>query len=588
MASDILRLLAAVAAGVVLVALPQLIRRFLLSVRTTRALRDAPRATNVTVERYAAFDARSGPLMPGDSIDERTWDDLHLDAVFQQMDRTASQPGRQILYHMLRRPVLTTDNVGEFDARVRAMERNPAAAALLQAALVKLRDRRAADLEAAFFGELPNRPALWWAFPLLTVAGLVCLVGSVAWPGLLVAWLAVCVMNMIAQVLYRPRVQEFVVAMRELPVFVEVARDMGSVAMPEFKAETDLLRDGAARLRAVRLTTAWLRFDTLGANELAGSLYEYLNLLFLLDLAAFGLTTARLRALRTVSQETFRALGTIDAMQSVSRWRQSLDVWCVPELVPAAKELVTTGMRHPLIDAAVPNDLAVHDASMLITGSNMSGKTTFVRAVGVNAVLATAVATVCATTWSAPAYRVRTSIGQADSLLDGKSYYLAEVESVRRMLTAKTDAAQHLFLLDELFRGTNTGERVAAATATLSWLDRHRDLVVVATHDLAVHRLLGNAFRAYHFREQVAAGSMTFDFKLQPGLSSTQNAIALLEVMEFPPALVAAARELLSGVRSGDLAQAEVTSADRCDARVADSSCEHRARTTLQPAPRAT
>ncbi len=546
----VLRVIEAIAAGTMLIALPRLIGRFISSARIARALRDAPRATTVPMETYAAYDARVGPLSATDALDERTWEDLHLDEIFRQVDHCVSQPGRQWLYHTLRRPSLAADSVDAFDARVRAMARDPDRTARVVAALGTLGDRRAADLEAAFFGALPNRPTLWWIFPLLTLAGVICVAGAFVWPGLLVVWLALCVVNMIAQAVYRPRVRDFVAAMRELPVFVDAARSLGHISIPELASETDTLRDGAVRLSMIRLTTAWLRFDARSANELSGSVYEWANLLFVLDLSAFVLTTSKLHELRDVAQRCFCALGTMDALQSIARWRATLPTWSVPALTRSGKTLEVCDLSHPLVADAVQNGLRAVETSVLITGSNMSGKTTFVRALGVNAVLATAVATVCASQWRAPAYRVRTSIGQTDSLLDGKSYYLAEVESVRRMLIAKSIEVQHMFLLDELFRGTNTGERVAAATATLSWLDRGNDLVVVATHDLEVYRYLSGAFDAYHFRGQVVADVMTFDFHIRPGLSSTHNAIALLEVMQFPPALIADARAVLGMGRS--------------------------------------
>lgn len=134
---------------------------------------------------------------------------------------------------------------------------------------------------------------------------------------------------------------------------------------------------------------------------------------------------------------------------------------------------------------------------------------------------------------------VRTSIGRADSLPDGKSYYLAEVESVGELLRAKASGRQHLFLVDEIFRGTNTTERVAAAYAVLAYLDRDTDLVLVATHDIEVIELLGDAYAPYHFREQIADGALTFDYRIHAGPSDTRNAIALLELMGFPGDLVA-------------------------------------------------
>ena len=135
--------------------------------------------------------------------------------------------------------------------------------------------------------------------------------------------------------------------------------------------------------------------------------------------------------------------------------------------------------------------------------------------------------------------RVRSSIVRADSLMDGKSYYMSEVESVLTLVRAKESGHQHLFLLDELFRGTNTTERVAAAYAVLAHLNTELDIAVVATHDVELLDLLSGTYAPHHFREQVADDGLTFDYRIQPGASSTRNAIALLRVMKYPESLVA-------------------------------------------------
>jgi DNA mismatch repair ATPase MutS len=277
-----------------------------------------------------------------------------------------------------------------------------------------------------------------------------------------------------------------------------------------------ILRDGARRLRTLRWTASWLRFDALSVNEIVGSLYEWANMLFLLDVSAYVLANSTLTAERGTMQQMFRALAFLDVAQSVARWRNGLAVWCVPTRLPASKSLSVTDAVHPLLADGVPNSLVVLNAGVLITGSNMSGKTTFVRTLGVNAVLAQSIGTVCAREWCAPDFRIRSSIGLADSLVEGKSYYLAEVESVRRMLLARESGEPHLFLLDELFRGTNTDERIAAGYATLDHLNRGMGVTVVATHDLELHALLGDAYVTRHFRESVDDGSLVFDYQPSP------------------------------------------------------------------------
>jgi DNA mismatch repair ATPase MutS len=229
----------------------------------------------------------------------------------------------------------------------------------------------------------------------------------------------------------------------------------------------------------------------------------------------------------------------------VSVWRSRLPRWTPPRFAPARKQLQLEALYHPLVADAVPNSLDVTDTSVLVTGSNMSGKTTFVRALGVGAVLAQTLHTACAADWCTPLLRVRTSIGRADSVVEGKSYYLAEVESVAALVRAQVSGVQHLFLLDEIFRGTNTTERVAAGFAVLSYLNRGVDIVVVATHDIELIGLLGESFATKHFREEIAHRRMTFDYRIHDGPSSSRNAIALLGVMDLPADLVTAATSAL-------------------------------------------
>jgi DNA mismatch repair ATPase MutS len=116
---------------------------------------------------------------------------------------------------------------------------------------------------------------------------------------------------------------------------------------------------------------------------------------------------------------------------------------------------------------------------------------------------------------------------------------LAEAESVLTLVRASERDTPHLFLLDEIFRGTNTTGRVAAGAAVLAYLNRGPHLTLVATHDLELLDLLGEQYATHHFREHVATGALRFDYRLYAGPSSTRNAIALLDVLQYPAALVA-------------------------------------------------
>ncbi len=141
---------------------------------------------------------------------------------------------------------------------------------------------------------------------------------------------------------------------------------------------------------------------------------------------------------------------------------------------------------------------------------------------------------------------MRSCIGRADDLVAGKSYYIVEVEALLALIRASVDAPPHLFLLDELFRGTNTVERIAAGHAVLGELLRQGSVtkphvVLAATHDGELVDLLPEVFAAYHFGDEVGTDGLVFDHRLRPGPATSRNAIALLRLHGAPDALVARA-----------------------------------------------
>jgi hypothetical protein len=476
---------------------------------------------------------------PAAGLDDRTWQDLDLDQVFLKLDFAVSEPGRQVLYDMLRTPRSSAVAMRELEPTVSRCSADRGLADRMRTILQPLSDRRSAFLVHLLYGELPARPRFWWVFPLLTITSIACRSLIVVWPRALIAWIVVCAINICAQLAYKPRVKRFIPAIHELPKFLDAAEQMGAITEHELVSATARLRAGAKEIRGLRPATLWLKFEPDQTNELVSSLYEYVNLLFLLDVTAFVFAVEIIRRKRAPVREMFEALGRIDAAQSIATWRSTLTVWTRPTFTAPQKSYDVRDIAHPLLDTPVRNSLQVDGQGVLISGSNMSGKTTFVRTIGVNAVLAQTLNTVCATQWTAPPLRVRTFIGRADSLAEGKSYYLAEAESILALGRAKETGRQHLFLLDEIFRGTNTTERIAAAAAVLAYLNRGMDLVVVATHDLEVLDLLNDAYAAHHFTEQLGAGGLSFDYRIRPGPSSTRNAIALLEFMDFPADVIA-------------------------------------------------
>ena len=225
--------------------------------------------------------------------------------------------------------------------------------------------------------------------------------------------------------------------------------------------------------------------------------------------------------------------------------RAGLPFFSKPIFEEAKKEIALQSVYHPLVENCVTNDLHLIDKSLLLTGSNMSGKSTFVKAINLNAIAAQTLNTSFAEKYKAPIFAIFSSIKIEDDIDSGSSYFLEEVASIGEMMEkSNSDDTQYLFTIDEVFKGTNTIERVSAAKAILSYLNRKNHLVLVSTHDIELTSFLQEEYDLYYFQESVANENLTFDYQLKQGELKEKNAIKILELAGYPKSVVEEAKIL--------------------------------------------
>jgi DNA mismatch repair ATPase MutS len=200
-----------------------------------------------------------------------------------------------------------------------------------------------------------------------------------------------------------------------------------------------------------------------------------------------------------------------------------------------------TELYHPLIDKCVANSLYTRaDKGALITGSNMSGKTTFIKAIAINALLSQTIFTSCARVYEAPFLKIQTSIKTTDSIEEQKSYFQTQAASILNIMSqsGETEEVKSLVIIDEIFRGTNTIERISAAKSVLSYITANQNFVFVSTHDLELAELLDEDFAIYSFEDSKSGRALVFDYKLKEGLLKSRNGIAILESMGYPESVI--------------------------------------------------
>jgi DNA mismatch repair ATPase MutS len=209
--------------------------------------------------------------------------------------------------------------------------------------------------------------------------------------------------------------------------------------------------------------------------------------------------------------------------------------WALPKIVSADSGIVAVNMGHPLLVNSTFNDLSIEKRSgiLLITGSNMSGKSTLLRTVGINLVLAYAGAPVCARSFSCSRVQIYSCMRVRDNLGENISSFYAELLRIKEIVGATKTEKKIFFLLDEIFKGTNSQDRHAGAKVLIRQLSKAGTMGMVSTHDLELgdlERESERRIRNYHFREFYKNDEIHFDYKLRPGISTTRNALYLIKM----------------------------------------------------------
>lgn len=235
----------------------------------------------------------------------------------------------------------------------------------------------------------------------------------------------------------------------------------------------------------------------------------------------------------------------LEALSALATFAYLNPEYPFPVFDKSPAHLTAVGLSHPLIDhdKRVANDFTLDELGevALVTGSNMSGKSTFLRTVGINMVLAYAGGVVAAQSLSLSYFRLFTALRINDSLAEGISFFYAEVRRLKSLLDAlhQTDALPLFFLIDEIFRGTNNRERLIGSRAYIQALAGSADapqhgMGIVSTHDLELTSLAGERIHNYHFADRVADGRMAFDYLLTQGPSLTTNALRIMAMEGLP------------------------------------------------------
>jgi len=477
-------------------------------------------------------------------VDGQTWQDLGMDDLFAKIDRTAGMPGSQLLYHQMRTYENDDHVLAERARQQTIFMENQALREQCQVLLARLNARGSEWLASTLLNPFPERPRLAPIFYLASFLSLGCLAGTAFLHILFIPALILMFANFAITAFYSWRITPYFAGLSQIVTMLGVSESLAAIADDHALPQLDCLRKTIPLVVRIRKRLGWLVIDRTALPDLVESGFGYLNMFFLFDILVYLRSLEALREHQAALVGILGAVGSLDSSIAVASYVQSLPCVTRPRLVGDC-QLEVSALYNPLLAAPVSNSLVLLDRSALITGPNMAGKTVFIRTVGINVILAQTLSFCLAKRAVIPRAIVRSAIRREDNLAAGQSYFFAEILQILDFIRAEQDGQRYVFFIDEIFRGTNTIERIAASTAVLRHLARHQ-IVLATTHDVELQELLADTFDMYHFNDQVVDGRYSFDYHLNAGPAQSRNAIKLLDISGFPKSIILEAETLIA------------------------------------------
>ncbi|NOT74285.1 MAG: DNA mismatch repair protein MutS [Cyclobacteriaceae bacterium] len=480
-------------------------------------------------------------------LSNQTIDDIDFYRLFEFLDRTTSRIGQQFLFRKLIQPGSNSDDLKRLSERADELNGNASLRESIQKELIRLNNNNAYYITSLMEDKLLEKP-VWFNYLFLDILVVVTLLGlSFRFPILLLFLIIPVIINMIIHYWNKSNAMRFVKSFPQLNLLISISERMMKIYPNQNPGDIEKsIKDLSSFKRnstILNLTqTGDIRDDL---SQIGLYFVELIKIFFLVEIFTLFYLIRELETKKSSVTTLYRYIGEIDTAISIASLRAGSKT-CRPTFINNGKSLRAVSLYHPLIVNCVENNITVNGKSVLITGSNMSGKTTFLRTVMINSILAQTLYTCFAEEFNAPILKQFSSIRIDDSLLEGKSYYYEEVNIMASLIEEAKSGNQNLFILDEVFKGTNTVERIASAKAILSYLNGGNNIVIVSTHDIELSALLNQEYDLYHFTETIEDQQLHFDHMIKPGSLTTRNGIRILELSGYPKEIIDEAKRLSS------------------------------------------
>lgn len=474
-------------------------------------------------------------------IDDTTWNDLDMDNIFKRLNSCLTSIGDELLFATLREPQKTCAPLEKREILINFFQTHPKERLEIQVILAKLGKANYNGISSLIYDshlKTLSNPIIFSILTLLPLLSIPVAFFSII-AGILFFFI-LCIINGIIYYIFKKEISKNLLTLRYLSGMLRCCNRLFKIDAPEALKNyfIDLKKD----YTPFKSLESKLSGIMVGGSTDMDIIAEYIRIITLYDLRTYNKTIALVSKNQENFHQLYKDLGELDMALSIASFRDSLPYTVTPDFKEGL-DVWGEEIYHPLLKDPVSNTIHF-DKNSLITGSNASGKSTFVKALAINALLAQTIYTCTASKFSLGFSLTVTSMAVRDDIMAGDSYFMSEIKSLKRVL----ELVSHfpcLCFIDEILKGTNTIERIGASASILNYLNQKNCLCLIASHDIELTNILDNAYRNYHFRENITENEISFDYTLYEGPSQTRNAIALLNYLNFDKKIVDTAKELV-------------------------------------------
>lgn len=478
-------------------------------------------------------------------IDNITYNDLDMKQIYMMMNNTGSAIGEEYLYALLRKPVFSEEELLERNRLIKFFSQNEGDRLKLQTILSTM-----GKVSKVSIYEYINRTDnistenvlrhYIMAFGLIISIVLIFFYPTIGGP-LTVFFIA---NNIITYYKKKAEIEGYFTVFSYILRMLHEIKRIRKLDIKEIEKYTKKFEIAENAFKKFKNGSVLVISGNAMSGDLADMLLDYVRMLFHVDIIKFNTMLTTLRKNRDILNDLYENIGFIDSMIAAASFRNLIDYYSEPKLVSDTKPfLKVQDIYHPLLEEPVVNSIE-SVKSVLITGSNASGKSTFIKTMAINGILSQTIYTSLSRSYEASYFRVYSSMALRDDIFSNESYYIVEIKSLKRILDKINGEIPVLCFVDEVLRGTNTLERIAASTQILHSLSKGNALCFAATHDIELTHILEQYFNNYHFMERVKDQNILFDYKLNSGRAVSKNAIKLLGIMGYSEEIIENANNL--------------------------------------------